>query len=458
MLCTGVYVDSPTDFVVDSRAISKADDGKVTCTITNPSGNCTENLITPLADGTYRISYTPFEEGQHTIDILYDGLPIPGSPFVVNVRRGCDPSKCRAYGPGLEHGLVDKSNAFTVETKGAGTGGLGLAIEGPSEAKMTCQDNRDGSCSVEYLPTEPGEYDVSIKFSDQHIPGSPFKVNVDAPLDPTKVQVYGPGVDPENVRERVPTTFKVDTTKAGKGPVQVLLRSDRGPLPQPEVVDNGDGTYNVSYTPPAEGSVVKAYVKHNDKEIPQSPFQMKVKPRCEPKKVKVSGPALSDKGVPASIPTDIIIDPTQAGFGDLEVRVVGPDNYPRKVKVVENADGTYKASFVPDDCGRYKVTVKYGGKEIPTSPIPIQAYATGSADECKITEGIQKTLLSGEEYCITVNAKNAGRGAVTCRIRSTSGSFFIIDFLWISSDEHDSRFQESSLRQHQIPDAVINGK
>ena len=59
---------------------------------------------------------------------------------------------------------------------GAGTGGLGLAIEGPSEAKMTCKDNRDGSCSVEYVPTEPGEYDVSIKFADQHIPGYPFMV------------------------------------------------------------------------------------------------------------------------------------------------------------------------------------------------------------------------------------------------------------------------------------------
>jgi filamin len=64
-MVTGVYVDSPTDFVVDSRAIAKRDDGKVTCTITNPSGTKTENLITPLADGTYRISYTPFEEGKH---------------------------------------------------------------------------------------------------------------------------------------------------------------------------------------------------------------------------------------------------------------------------------------------------------------------------------------------------------------------------------------------------------
>lgn len=49
---------------------------------------------------------------------------------------------------------------------------------------------------------------------------------------------------------------------------------------------------------------------------------MKVKPRCEPKKVKISGPAFTEKGVPASIPTDLIIDPTQAGFGDLEVQVM----------------------------------------------------------------------------------------------------------------------------------------
>ncbi|XP_075221597.1 uncharacterized protein LOC142324633 isoform X2 [Lycorma delicatula] len=40
------------------------EDRKVTCTITNPSRSLTENHITSLADGTYRIGcYTPFEEG-----------------------------------------------------------------------------------------------------------------------------------------------------------------------------------------------------------------------------------------------------------------------------------------------------------------------------------------------------------------------------------------------------------
>jgi len=99
----------------------------------------------------------------------------------------------------------------------------------------------------------------------------------------------------------------------------------------------------------------------------------------------------------------------------------GPDGYPRKVKVADNGDGTFKATYTPDDLGQYKVNVKYGGKEVPHAPFTVQAQPTGRADSCKITEGIQQQLSIGEEYCISVNAQNAGNGAVTCRIRSTSG-------------------------------------
>lgn len=56
--------------------------------------------------------------GRHTIDISYDGIPVPGSPFSVNVRRGCDAKKVKAFGPGLERGIVNQPNVFTVETKG----------------------------------------------------------------------------------------------------------------------------------------------------------------------------------------------------------------------------------------------------------------------------------------------------------------------------------------------------
>lgn len=99
----------------------------------------------------------------------------------------------------------------------------------------------------------------------------------------------------------------------------------------------------------------------------------------------------------------------------------GPDQVPRRVEVQDLGDGKYKATYLPDDCGRYKVNVKYGGKEVPGSPVNVQSVSTGKADQCKIKEGIQHTLAQGEEYCITVDTENAGRGAVTCRIRSTSG-------------------------------------
>lgn len=146
--------------------------------------------------------------GLHLIEVLYDEVAVPKSPFKVSVTEGCDPTRVRAYGPGLEEGLVNKPNRFTVETRwfitwldsvlelnvsdnfalnsvrsyfrpsllrGAGTGGLGLAIEGPSEAKMSCKDNKDGSCSVEYIPFTPGEYDVNITFGGLPIPGAGSK-------------------------------------------------------------------------------------------------------------------------------------------------------------------------------------------------------------------------------------------------------------------------------------------
>ncbi|VEL37672.1 unnamed protein product [Protopolystoma xenopodis] len=56
--------------------------------------------------------------------------------------------------------------------------GLSLAVEGPSKADIQCHDNRNGTCSVSYLPVAPGDYIISIKFMEQHIPGSPFSAHI----------------------------------------------------------------------------------------------------------------------------------------------------------------------------------------------------------------------------------------------------------------------------------------
>lgn len=51
-------------------------------------------------------------------------------------------------------------------------------MEGPSKAEISCHDNKDGTVSVSYLPTAPGEYKISVKFGDKNIKGSPFTAKI----------------------------------------------------------------------------------------------------------------------------------------------------------------------------------------------------------------------------------------------------------------------------------------
>lgn len=57
-------------------------------------------------------------------------------------------------------------------------GGLSLAVEGPSKAEISCKDNKDGTCTVSYLPTAPGDYNIIVKFDDKNIAGSPFTTRI----------------------------------------------------------------------------------------------------------------------------------------------------------------------------------------------------------------------------------------------------------------------------------------
>ncbi|KAM3832299.1 LOW QUALITY PROTEIN: filamin-C [Vipera latastei] len=439
----GVLREVTTEFTVDARSLTKTGGNHVKVRVINPSGAKTDTYITDNGDGTYRVQYTPFEDGVHLVEVTYDDVPVPKSPFRVGVTEGCDPSHVRAYGPGLEGGLVNKSNRFTVETRGAGTGGLGLAIEGPSEAKMSCKDNKDGSCSVEYIPFTPGDYDVNITFGGRPIPGSPFRVPVKDVVDPSKVKCSGPGLG-SGVRARVPQTFTVDCSKAGLAPLEVKVLGPSGVAEPVEVRDNGDGTHAVKYTPATDGPYTIS-VKYAGQEVPRSPFKIRVLPAHDASKVRASGPGLNASGIPASLPVEFTIDARDAGEGLLTVQILDPEGKPKKANIRDNRDGTYTVSYVPDMTGRYTITIKYGGDEIPYSPFRIHALPAGDASKCLVTVSIGghglgaclgPTIQIGEETVITVDAKAAGKGKVTCKVSTPDGAELDVDVV----ENHDGTF------------------
>ncbi|NWH74854.1 FLNA protein, partial [Piaya cayana] len=431
----GVLREVSTEFVVDARALTRVGGPHVGVRVLNPSGGTTEARITDRGDGTYRVQYTPFEEGMHQVEVTYDDVPVPNSPFRVSVAEGCDPSRVRAHGPGLEGGLVGKANRFTVETRGAGTGGLGLAIEGPSEAKMTCKDNKDGSCTVEYIPFTAGDYDVNITFGGHPIPGAPFRVPVKDVVDPSKVKCSGPGLGP-TVRARVPQTFTVDASTAGLAPLEVTLLGPSGLAEPVEVRDNGDGTHKVNYTPATDGPYTLS-VKYADQEVPRSPFKLKVVPGHDASKVRASGPGLSPSGIPASLPVEFTIDAREAGEGLLTVQILDPEGRPTETVLRDHGDGTFSVGYVPAVPGRYTSTIKYGGDEIPCSPFRCLAVPSGDASKCLVTGAcLGPTIQIGEETVITVDAKAAGQGKVTCKVSTPDGAELDVDVV----ENHDGTF------------------
>ena len=58
------FLNSPTDMVVDARAVPGARDGTVTCPVTGPSGKPCPSHVEPVGDGTFKATYTPTEPGK----------------------------------------------------------------------------------------------------------------------------------------------------------------------------------------------------------------------------------------------------------------------------------------------------------------------------------------------------------------------------------------------------------
>uniref|UniRef100_A0A4W4FP37 Filamin B, like n=1 Tax=Electrophorus electricus TaxID=8005 RepID=A0A4W4FP37_ELEEL len=414
----GVFREATTDFTVDARSLTRKGGKHIKTHVKNPSGAATDCLLTDQGDGTYKVEYTPFENGVHIVEVLFDETPVPKSPFQVPVGEGCDPTRVLAEGPGLEEALTDKPNRFSITTRGAGIGGLGITVEGPSESKMSCKDNKDGSCNVEYTPYTPGLYDVNITYGGQHIPGSPFKVTVKEVVDTSKVKLSGPGVG-SAVRAKIPQAFTVDCSKAGVAPLSVAVTGPKGMAETVDVRDNGDGTYNVAYTPSMEGPY-SVIVKYAEEEIPCSPFKLRVLPTHDASKVRASGPGLTT-GLPASLPVEFTIDTKDAGEGQLSVQIKDQDGKPKKVNFQENQDGTYQVSYVPDKMGRYTIVIKYGGDEIPTSPYRVRATTTGDASKCTVTGELIYSDCQ-KHFGFVVNTKGAGKGKVSCIIVTPDGT------------------------------------
>ncbi|KAL4668974.1 hypothetical protein H8959_007528 [Pygathrix nigripes] len=113
-----------------------------------------------------------------------------GSSYSSIPKFSSDASKVVTRGPGLSQAFVGQKNSFTVDCSKAGrwrgegvSQGTNMMMVGVHGPKTPCEEvyvkhlgNR--VYNVTYTVKEKGDYILIVKWGDESVPGSPFKVKV----------------------------------------------------------------------------------------------------------------------------------------------------------------------------------------------------------------------------------------------------------------------------------------
>lgn len=68
----------------------------------------------------------------------------------------------------------------------------------------------------------------------------------------------------------------------------------------------------------------------------------------------------------------ITVDAKAAGKGKVTCKVLTPQGMELDMDVVENRDGTFDIYYTAPEPGKYVITIRFGGQNIPKSPFHVQ--------------------------------------------------------------------------------------
>ena len=182
-----------------------------------------------VGQNVWEAVYTPARSGTYLLNVTWAGRLVKECPLKVIVEPPSNATKVVCSGEGLRSGTMGKEIKCVVDTRAAGHDELSIKCEGPNGKKALSElnDHRDGRFTLYVRPQEIGRHSLSIQYGGHHVPGSPFNLRVSAAPDPSKVRVYGPGVE-HGVLARYQSRFICDTRGAGAGQLTVRIRGPKG--------------------------------------------------------------------------------------------------------------------------------------------------------------------------------------------------------------------------------------
>lgn len=230
--------------------------------------------VTPLGNQKYRCSYIPTRAGAYLLNVKWGERDAVGSPFKITVAAQADPKKVKLEGKSLQVASFGKEIATFIDTKNAGPGELTAHCMGPNKvAYCDLIDQFNGTFKLTIKTQEAGRHILQVKYSGEHIPGSPFEIKVLGAPDASKVKVSGPGVQ-HGILATFHSRFIVDTAGAGAGELLVRVRGPKGAFKVNMTKENPKDRAIICKYDPIEVGEYSVIVKWSNKDVPGSPFKV----------------------------------------------------------------------------------------------------------------------------------------------------------------------------------------
>ncbi|EKX53340.1 hypothetical protein GUITHDRAFT_64440, partial [Guillardia theta CCMP2712] len=381
-------------------------------------------------DGSYRAAYTPTIAGQYRISITLHKEHLAGSPFLVSVHEAtADASMSTVSGDGLEDCHVGRTG-ISSSRRWTGTetefgnrreeGGDDFAVRcrSPTDTvNAVIKDNKDGSYVTEFRCFKEGDYFIEVKLGKIDIQGSPFVLTVD-PSSTFAMESMAEGIENEFgnglkiAQAGRPVQFRIHARdefgnvvrKPGDDFQVRILEVQEGIRVRAKVMDNGNGTYEVTWTGMIRGEY-DIHVALKDEPIKGSPWKAVVRTgNASAEKCTAEGSGLG--GSSAGVPNSILVE-SNDHFGNIvtnggakvEGVLVSLDgSLSIACEVADHEDGTYTVTYAAKRSSEYFLAVRVDGEHIHESPFLIFVdHTVTDASQC-MAEG-KHEHGDGLKYC-----------------------------------------------------------
>ena len=350
--------------------------------------------VKDIGNGVNLVKFIPPKVGPLKIEVTYNGVAIPKSPFEFTI-KDLTKVQVRLNFKQRVRLQAGENYSINVDTSKAGFGELKALAHGPV-VSCAIKDSGNGIYCVDFTPSKIGPLKVEVTFDGSAVLINPFEFTVN---DPTKVKVVNL---PEGRLQASKTyIFSIDIAEAGFGFLKATAHGPTGPKSL-SVKDIGNGVHLVDFTPQKVGPL-KIKVSFDGVAIPNSPFEFSVN---DPTKIQV-GTSFSQSGrLQAGEKYFINVDTSKAGLGELKVLADSP-TVSDSCAIKDSGDGIYCVDITPSEAGPLKVKVTFDGDAILHNPFE---FTVNDPTKVKVVNLPEGRLQVSKSYSFSIDTSEAGFG------------------------------------------------